>query len=84
MKEKRRQPKLLVTTRVADMADPRSPSEILRCDDCGMAGWRSFTSPRTRRIYCMQCAADRIGPGDEIAAPTAEQIKVIKRALRNS
>jgi hypothetical protein len=84
MKEKRQRPRFLVTARVADMADPRTPSEIVRCDDCRMAVWRSFTSPRTKRVYCMQCAADQIGPGDEIAALTAEQIKAIKRATRNS
>jgi hypothetical protein len=75
---------VLVSMRVEDMPEPGSPSTVDRCCECGMAVWRSNSSPSAKKAMCVRCWVDLAKPGDEIMPLTKEQIEAVRRATRDA
>jgi hypothetical protein len=72
--------RLLLSMRVADMPDPRTPSSIVRCDHCDMAVWRAKSSPKADKVICMQCGLDVFEPDSRFEPLTAKQLRAIRKA----
>jgi hypothetical protein len=71
----------LLSMRLADMPNPRTPSTIVRCDHCDIAVWRAKSSPKTDMVLCMQCGLDIVDETDRrFDPPTAKQLRAIRKA----
>ena len=71
----------LITTRRRDLRVPPVKSKLGHCSLCLEPVWISLSSPKADEIFCRQCAADMVEPGDEVAGMTKRQIADIKQAL---
>ena len=47
---------LLACDRVSDLAEPRVPSVMGRCIDCGARVWLPFDTPLPVTLICTRCA----------------------------
>jgi hypothetical protein len=77
----RRQPTVLICVREADMRVPPVKSRLGRCNLCQSRVWVAMSSPKADEIFCRQCAADTLAPGDKVGALLERQIADIRRAL---
>jgi hypothetical protein len=57
---------VLVCARIADMPEPPVPSLPRICELCGYRVWMSLRSPTIDRIWCRQCATDKVGSGETV------------------
>ena len=72
----------LICRRRSDQGVPPVKSRFGRCDLCRLAVWIAASSPKTDEIFCRQCAADMIEPGDKFAPLTKRQIADIRKAMQ--